>query len=140
MKFSYAIDPDRRMIFQRYEGQCSVTEIMASIRVLWADPAYCKTYDGYIDLLRMTAGFSFEDLNVFLSFMRENKEVGTGRYAAITTSPIVTACGMLYQKAMAHHHAFAVFSSPEAARSFLKLEGHVPELQEHFVPSASKAA
>lgn len=130
MKFSYAIDAPRRMIFMRYEGRCRAAHLLACARLLWADPAYSRLFDGYIDLTGAQADNALDDLNALVSLLRANAETGEGRYAAVTTSPVITAIGLLYQRAMAHRHAFAVFSSPEAAFQYLSFSGPIPPLAE----------
>lgn len=133
MKFSYAIDAQRRMIFQRYEGACSLALMIACTRRLLADPAYSKLFDGYIDLTKARPEVTLEDLHAFIAFLRGQSQLGEGRYAAVTTSPVITAMGVLYQRTMARHHAFAVFSSHEAAAEYLSLQSPVPPLEEQTV-------
>ena len=139
MKFSYAIDPVRKIVFLRFEGMCNAGQVLVAISQLWADPGYDKTFDVYIDLTRMLNGAAFEDLNKLLDFLRDRDEVCTARIAAVTQSPVLTACGMLYQKAMSHRHAFAVFSSPEGARAHLNLHGPPPRLRELEIEPAATA-
>lgn len=126
MKFSYAIDADRRLIFQRYEGQLTLARLVSCLERLWADPAYRPTYDGLVDISAVTPQASFQDLQSFIEFVRQRPEHSRGRWAAVASSPFMTACSMLYQKALASHHAFAVFSSTEAAYSFLHIEHSPP--------------
>lgn len=126
MKFSYSIDATKRIVFQRYEGPCTVAHLMACIRRVWSDPAYSRSYGCYVDLTAITAQVSIEDLNQLIEFLRAQPRTSEGRCAAITHSPMITACGVLYQKAMAKQHAFAVFSGPEAALAFLQSEGPPP--------------
>lgn len=126
MKFSYAIDVEQRFIFQRFEGEMTLARLVDCLQRLWADPDYHASYNGFVDVSRVSPRASFDDLQAFFEFVRARPEHSRGRWAAVTSSPFMTACAMLYQKALASHHAFAVFSSPEAAYSFL-----------HFNPPAS---
>lgn len=126
MKFSYTIDPAKRIVFQRYEGPCTVAHLLACIRRVWSDPAYSRSYSCYVDLTAAKPQAALEDLNRLIEFLRAQPHASEGRCAAITHSPVLTACGVLYQKAMADRHAFAVFSSPEAALAFLQFDGSAP--------------
>lgn len=121
MKFSYAIDPERRLISQRYEGELTFPRLVECLQRIWADPAYCPTYNGFVDISAVSPHASFADLQAFIEFVQSRPEHSRGRWAAVTNSPFLTACAMLYRNALASHHAFAVFSSEEAACSFLHL-------------------
>ncbi len=126
MNFRYTINPERRIILQRYAGRISLADSFLCIRQILADPAYDKSYSGYIDLTDAVPEIAYGDVNTLVDFLRHHPATSEGRCAAVTNSPLITACGMLYQKAMAHHHAFAVFSTPEGARAFLQLEDSFP--------------
>lgn len=130
MKFSYTIDPVQRIVFQRYDGPCSVDHVLECIRRVWADPAYSQTYACFVDLSTAVPQAAFEDLNRLIEFLRHQPQTSDSRCAAITNSPMITACGLLYQKAMAGRQAFAVFSSPEAALAFLQAKGPLPAWSE----------
>ena len=119
MKFSYEIFPEQRLILQRYTGNPSLADVVASTRRLWADPRYSKTYDGIVDLSSSSAGISMGDLRALIGFMQQNDQTSTGRWGAVTSSPVTTACAMLYQRALAPRHKFEVFSSWDAACGFL---------------------
>jgi hypothetical protein len=126
MKFSYRIDASGRIVFQRYEGSCTVAELLTCIRRVWSDPAYSRDYGCYVDLTAVKPHAALDDLNRLVEFLRAQPHASQGRCAAVTHSPVLTACGVLYQKAMADRHAFAVFSSPEAALAFLQFDGPPP--------------
>jgi hypothetical protein len=130
MKFSYAIDSERRLIFLRYTGHFTLASLLAGTRRLWADPAYSRSYRGLVDLSDESVSVNVADLHALIDFIREQPSVSEARWAAVTASPLATACGLLYQRAIASRHAFEVFSSFEAAASFLRLEGAPPPLRD----------
>ena len=130
MNFSYAIDPERRMIFLRYTGHFTLVPLLAGIRRLWADPAYCRAYAGLVDLSDESLSIEIADLHALIDHLRDQPAISEGRWAAVTSSPLATACGLLYQKAISPRHPFEVFSSFEAAANFLRLEGPPPLLQD----------
>lgn len=126
MHFSYEIHPDRRVIVQRFAGQFSLADLLAAVRRLWADPLYSKSYDGIVDLSETSMGISMEDLRALIGFLQQRPETSTGRWGAVASSPLTTACAMIYRRAAAPRHQFEVFSSWAAACDFL---GHqVPPL------------
>ena len=86
---------------------------------LWADPLYSKNYDGIVDLSATTVGISMEDLRALIGFLQENDQMSTGRWGAVVSSPLTTACAMIYQRALAPRHEFEVFATWEAACGFL---------------------
>ena len=119
MHFTYTIQPEKRAILLRYEGDFTLAELFACSRKLWDDPAYSDDYDGIVDLSTASLGFGIGDLRVFIDFMKTEPRVSHGRWAAVTTSPLVTACSLLYQQALSSRHTFEVFSTWAAACAFL---------------------
>ena len=121
MKFTYAIHPDHRVIFLRYEGRFTTSELVDSIQKLWADPAYSRDYNGIVDATDASVAIDIRDFRAFISLIRDRDEMSVGRWAAVTTSPLATACGFIYKEALAFRHKFQVFSGWEAACDFIEL-------------------
>lgn len=130
MKFSYAIDPARRMVFLRYAGAFTLTRLIACTRRLWADPGYQRSYGGLVDLSDGSLNVAISDLRALIDFLRNQPEATEGRWAVVAASPLATACGILYQKACADRHVLEIFASHEAAANFLRLDGEPPALRE----------
>jgi hypothetical protein len=122
LHFSYEIHPDRRVILQRFTGQFSLADLLAAVRRLWADPMYSRNYDGLVDLSETSMGISMADLRALIGFLRQSPETSTGRWGAVVSSPLTTACAMIYRRAAAPRHQFEVFSSWSAACAFLGQE------------------
>ncbi len=119
MQHRYEILPAQRLILQRFAGRPSLADLLAATRQLWADPLYSKLYDGIVDLSGSSVGISMDDLRALISFLRQSDQTSTGRWGAVTCSPLTTACAMIYQRALAPRHEFEVFSSWDAACGFL---------------------
>ncbi len=117
--FHYDIFPEKRLIFQRYSGRFTLAELLAAIEKLWSDPRYDPTFDGLIDLSSDCAPPSMADFRSLLEFVQGSAKTTSGRWAAIAHSPLVTACGLIYKRAMARRHVFEVFSTCDAACAFL---------------------
>lgn len=129
MKFSYAIDPQRRMIFQSYSGRFTVTQVISCIRQLWDDPAYDRTFHGIADLTKMETGAGIEDLHTLLDFLRaSDARTSIARWAFVADSPLITACSLFYKQHMRSIHQIDVFSTWEAAGAWLHWRGPMPEL------------
>jgi len=135
MKFTYAIHPEHRVIFQRYEGRFTTSDLITATRQMWADPAYRRDYNGIADISDASFGLDIHDFGTFISFLAGREERSVGRWAVIALSPLATACGFIYKKAVGAQHKFDVFSSWDAACDFVNLP-HIPET---LFPSSSLA-
>lgn len=122
MKFSFEILPERRAIFARYEGKFSLEDLLATTRQLWADPRYSPAYDGLVDISDGSFSVAMSDLRMLMAFLVSEPTTSRGRWAAVATTPMAIACGMLYRTVMKQRHAFAVFSTWEAACEFLMFD------------------
>ena len=119
MKFTYEILPERRVILQRYAGSFSLADLLASTQRLWDDPLYSRSYDGIVDLSATSVAISMNDLRSLIGFLRTSERTSTGRWGAVANSPLVTACAMIYQRAIAPVHEFEVFSTWDAACDYI---------------------
>ncbi len=88
-----------------------------------------------VDLTDANLGVSRADLLALVEFVRGHEQTSQGRWAAITSSPFATACGLIYQRALARRHAFEVFTTQEAAAWFLGVDfGDAPLLGKDSAP------
>ena len=122
MKFAYYIYPDRRAIVARYVGHFTLDELVASAQLLWSDPRYARSYDGLVDVSDSSVGVAMCDLQPLVKFFREHRDTSEGRWAAVTSSPLATACALIYQRALARRHTFEIFSTWAAACTFLNID------------------
>jgi hypothetical protein len=122
MKFSFEILPEPRAIFARYEGKFTLEELFATTRQLWADPRYSPTYDGLVDLTDGAFSVDMNDLRTLMDFLVRAPTTSSGRWAAVASTPLSIACGLLYRTALRRRHVFQVFSSWDAAYEFLKFD------------------
>lgn len=130
MKFSFDILPEKKAIFARYEGKFTLEDLLATTRQLWADPRYSPDYDGLVDISDGSLNVGINDLRMLMGFLMNEPFTSKGRWAAVATTPLAIACGLLYRTVMKNRHAFAVFSTWEAACAFVNFD---PAL----VPSAT---
>lgn len=127
MNFSYQIDSARHLIFLRLAGRFTLQALIKGVHQLWADPAYHRSYGGLVDISDGAVWVNIADLHQFIAFIRDQPSTSEGRWAAVTSSPLATACGLLYQKAIWNRHPFEVFTSFEAACDYLHIGvEHVP--------------
>jgi hypothetical protein len=141
MNYGHVIDPQQHFIYQVFEGGFSLAQLIACTRCLWNDPHYSKLHHGITDISRMTPLKGLDNLQALIAFLKSRPETSQGRWAVITTTPMVTAGAMLYQRAMLAQHPFDVFSTWESACDHLLLDmpsppipTYFPELAETFTP------
>lgn len=122
MEFNYDIFPAERVITTRYAGRFTFANLMDTAEQLWADPRYSPHFDGVVDLTDTTLGVGMDDFRALVNFVRDHKKTSEGRWAAIAISPLPTACGLIYSRALAARHTFEVFATFAGASSFLGLD------------------
>lgn len=123
MTFDYKIYPEHALIVTRLCGPATLEELMAMVKRLWEDERYSPRYNGIVDLTDVKLAVAQADLRAVVDFVRGHKSTSSGRWAAVTHSPIATACGMIYQRALRGRHVFEVFSTFEAAKLFIGVSG-----------------
>ena len=119
MEFDYEIYPEQRMIVTRYRGAYTFATLIACAQKLWADPRYQPAYDGVVDLTDGKLTIGRQDFRAVIDFIRRQDRASRGRWAAVASSPFATACSLLYQRAIEDRHPIGVFSTLEAAGTFL---------------------
>lgn len=119
MQFRYEIYPDARAIVARISGSASLTELMTFIRTLWSDPRYSPAFDGIMDLSAQDVHVEMCEFRPILEYLLQSPHTSTGRWAAVATTPLATACGLIYRRALSARHGFEVFSTGEAAFAYL---------------------
>lgn len=122
MHFEYEIHPEERLIVTRYTGKFTLADLKAMSQRLWADARYSRSYDGVVDLTDLSLGVARADLQAMIEFVRGNEQASEGRWAAIASSPFATACSLIWQRGLVQRHSFEVFSTVEAAGSFLGVD------------------
>lgn len=122
MKFEYEIYPEKQLIVARYAGAWTLHELEAVAERLWSDQRYVRSYNGVVDLTDTTLSVGREDFRTLMEFLRGHKLTSEGRWAAVASSPLATACGLLYKRMLATRHTFEVFSTFEAAGAFVGVD------------------
>jgi hypothetical protein len=121
MSFDFEIFSARRLILARYRGGITLGELRQSAERMWSDSQYSRDYDGIVDLSDETLQISIDDFRGLVGFLAAQDRVSRGRWAAVASSPIATAYGLLYQRAASPRHSFSVHSTWEAACAALQL-------------------
>ncbi len=119
MKFAYDIFPAERSISVRYDGKFTLAELLATSARLMEDARYAPEYDGIVDLTRFGLGVETADFRTLINFVQGHARISRGRWAAIAETPLATAFGLVYRRAMAPRQTFEVFSTAEAACAFI---------------------
>lgn len=122
MRFAYEIYPEKKLIVARYAGVWTLADLTAMAQRLWSDARYSRHYNGVIDLTDSKVGVTRGDFQALMEFIGGHKDTSEGRWAAVATSPLATACGLLYKRSLARRHGFEVFSTIEAAGAFVGVE------------------
>lgn len=122
MNFRYDIFPEQRIVVMRYVGNFNLRELTTAAELLWSDPRYSRSYDGLADISHASVNVAMTDFRPLVDFVRQHAQTSAGRWAAVATTPLATACGFIYQRAAASRHTFEIFSTWEGACSFLKLD------------------
>jgi hypothetical protein len=119
MEFEYETYPEQRMIVTRYRGAFTFATLIECSEKLWADQRYRPEYDGVVDLTDGKLTIGRQDFRAVIDFVRREDRASRGRWAAVANSPFATACSLLFQRAIEDRHPFGVFSTFEAAGTFL---------------------
>ena len=122
MTFLYDIFPEHRAVIVRYQGTFTLHDLTVCAETLWSDPRYSRSFDGLADISAASVHVAMNDFRPLVEFVRHNDRTSEGRWAAIATTPLATACGYIYQRALASRHSFEIFSTWEGACRFLKLD------------------
>lgn len=117
----FEIFPEQRIVLVRYRGEVTAADLIEGTRALWADPRYDPRFEGIVDLSDHRLRASTDDFRAYLDFLVEQPKTSTARWAAVATTPLATAFGLLYQRALARRHPFGVYSGWAAACASLRL-------------------
>jgi hypothetical protein len=126
MHYGHSIDSDRQLIFQVFAGHFTVADIIECTRCLWDDPSYSTTHNGIVDITQMSPGAVIADLHSLTAFLKDHPKTSRSRWAVITDSPLVTAGSLFYKTLMSGRHSLEVFSTWEAACTYLQLDSFRP--------------
>ncbi|HVW20611.1 MAG TPA: hypothetical protein VHC86_05305 [Opitutaceae bacterium] len=121
MSFDFEIFPAQRLILARYRGGMTLGELRESAERLWSDSRYSMAYDGIVDISDEGLNISIEDFRGLVGFLTAEDRTSRGRWAAVASSPLATAYGLLYQRALSPRHSLSVHSTWEAACAALHL-------------------
>jgi hypothetical protein len=122
MNVDYEIHPEKCLIFMRFTGAFTLADLKEAVQRLWTDTRYSRSYNGVVDLTDSNVKVARGDFQALVAFVVGQKETSEGRWAAVATSPLATACGLIYKRAISKRHTFEVFSTFEAAEAFMGVD------------------
>lgn len=126
--FTYEILPEKRAIVIRFRGHFTRAALASAVERLWSDPRYRTDYVGIVDLSDTTVGMAMEDFRHIVEWVRGQDRTSVNRWAAVASTPLATACALLYRRAMADRQRFEVFSTWEAACRYIEVDLPPPEV------------
>ena len=136
MPVSYRIDPERRRIVTRCEGDATLVEILAHFDELEVDPACPPGADVLLDLTRVTSLPNVGQIRSAADRVGEAaRRVRFGAIATVVDSEDLFGVARLFQ--MFTQRIFtrsAVFPTREAAQSWLDAPEATPRLEKPAKP------
>jgi hypothetical protein len=128
VSYSHTINPQRRIIIQRYDGTLSLANVCEGTEKLWADPQYDRSYDGITDLSHSVAAGSVDDVRALSRLVSNRANASTGRWAVVTNDPKITAFVLVFSR-LTSRPTLSVFSTWAAATAFMQFETPPPVAQ-----------
>jgi len=118
----YEIYPEKRVVLLRLTGRYTLSELTRLVQGICDDPSYRRDYKGLIDITNASADMTMDGFRSLIVFVKNYEKYSTARWAAVASTPFPTAYAMLYRAALEGRQHFEVFSTWEAACSFLDVE------------------
>jgi len=119
MAFQYCILPEQSLIFARFAGSASISDLTAIASIICSDPAYVRSFDGLLDLTDLEVSIPVSDISELVSFTETSRKHGYGRWAILASTPIATAYTMIYRQRVTPALPVTLFSTYEAAARYL---------------------
>ncbi|MEB3161863.1 MAG: hypothetical protein VKK80_01425 [Prochlorothrix sp.] len=119
MDYIYSIDPEQRLITERYQGVVTIHNIKNAIQTLAADPLFCPDYSSLVDLRVCDFKFDLQDLEELLSCHHQVFGITEGKTALVVNNPRDTALSVLFKNYVDGARQIDVFSTCEAAQDWL---------------------
>jgi hypothetical protein len=123
--YSHTINPNKRIIIQRFDGILSLAAVCEGTERLWADPHYDPAFDGITDLSHSVVKGTVDDVRALGRFITGRANASTGRWAIVTNDPKATAFVLVLSRLMTRP-TLSVFSTWAAATAFMHVETPPP--------------
>ena len=116
----YRVDPDQRIVQERFRGRLLLEDLIAGMSAVADDPACPLAYDIIVDLLDAELAVHHSEMLALLDVHDGRYDVAeeNGRTALIADDPRTTALAMLFVNKVATREA-KVFSNHDDARRWL---------------------
>ena len=127
---NYKIFPEVNLLTIWLTGDCDFTALLSCIQTYMLDPAYHSEMNGVLDMRQGRLVLTPSEILQISTFVHEQK-FAKGKWCHIVEDPRSTALGSLYQSQIQDEHPLKVFSTLEAASSFLltDLKLYLPEVK-----------
>lgn len=114
MEYRYDIDEAAGLILEQCWGPTRVEDLLAMVRVIWADPRYRPGYNGICDLHEAVLEFTKTELDRGLDELLADPRYSRGTWAVIVTNPLATAFAYLFKQGAAGAHPYHILNSAES--------------------------
>jgi hypothetical protein len=120
----YIIHPKHKLIIEKFSGKCSSQDFINLKTNESNDPLYNKNYNFIVDIRTMEFNSGINDLETFLTFVKNSKNLnGQRKSAFLVNKPLQIAIITLYKKkTMELPMQFNLYSSLKGAINFLELK------------------
>lgn len=119
MEYTYQIIPKHQLVVEKLTGEVTVEELALKTQTVFSDPLYQPTYNGVMDLRKAVSRMSKVELYGFASLISETDMFGQSKWAIIADDPIVVALSQIFQHRIPDQSIIGIFSTVEAAASFI---------------------
>lgn len=116
----FKIFPDKNLVVAQFTGQISDREILNWFDETLNHEAFCKEYDGIVDLREAVFKESRPEKARFLASYMIKKDFTKGKWAVLVSKPVATALLFVYRQDAAQKHPIEIFSTVEATADFLE--------------------
>ncbi|HMB94345.1 MAG TPA: hypothetical protein VKP65_26085 [Rhodothermales bacterium] len=127
MPIEHQIYEEYRLIHERIWGHVTAQDLVAYARVIWADEAYDKLFDGFIDFTGAELDMNSRDFLAISEFLIASPDANDGRLAILASTPTEAAFSFVLHAKLKMKKELAVFTSWESVREFLDLPPSVME-------------
>lgn len=120
MAKKHTIDREEGIIHLTFTGESTIDEVKTAILDISNDPNYKPQYHILTDLRTCVLAFAPDALIELSHIFKERYSSSSGKSAFLIDSPHEAVIAMLYKKEVKEMRLVEVFSTPEAALTWLK--------------------
>lgn len=117
----YKIDKERQFVTAQMTGEVSYQDLIQWLFSFTTHPLYEPSFSGVLDMRPSSKLFAIHDIHDFILVVTKGSKV-KGKWCCITDTPLQTAIALHYEVKNPGVHPFEVYSSEDAASSFLGVD------------------